>query len=165
MEYNTYDPSSDLELFIKCFWSLKVPAVDSAIKQQILPDGCMEMIFIFGDDIKRYTDSEKFKIQPRAYILGQISKPFFIEPIGEVDTFAVRFYPNGLRHFVNVPLYKLSDNETELDKIFEPKQVEDLVERISKTQVTKERISFIEEFLHSVLQRNVNANELIKSNN
>ncbi len=62
-------------------------------KQRIVPDGCVEMIFTLGDNIKRYVSEENFIIQPRAMILGQITETFYIETVGFVNTFAIRFFP------------------------------------------------------------------------
>ncbi len=163
MEYNTYDPSPDLASFIKCFWSLKVPQEASGTKQQILPDGCLEMIFNLGDDIKRYTDSDDFIIQPASFVMGQLTKPFFIEPTGDVDTFAARFYPGGFGHFVKIPLQDLSNKETEFSGMFDPNKAKDLVENIRESRNIADRISIVEEFLLSIIDKNIDSNELINA--
>ena len=54
MNYQQYEPSTDLLPFIKCFWSIDAPASSVAEKQRIVPDGCMEMIFHYGDLYKQY---------------------------------------------------------------------------------------------------------------
>src|SRR5688500_18863396 len=95
MKYQTFQPHSDLASLVKCYWTLEVPAEKGAERQRIIPDGCIEMFFILGDDIKRYTTEEEFIIQPREMVIGQITEPFFIEPTGYVNSFAVRFYPYG----------------------------------------------------------------------
>ena len=82
MDYKTYEPISDLKPLVKLYWTLEVPAEMSGQKQRILPDGCIDMVFILGDDIKRYTSDGSFVIQPRAMVLGQITEPFFVEPTG-----------------------------------------------------------------------------------
>jgi hypothetical protein len=64
MDYQTFNPHSDLETIVKCYWSLKVPAQKDTKRQLILPDGCVDMCFILGDDIKRYTTGGDFVIQP-----------------------------------------------------------------------------------------------------
>ncbi len=99
MNYQTYTPYPDLEALMKCYWTLEVPADPSPDRQRIIPDGCIEMAFILGDDIKRYTAGDEFIIQPRAMVLGQTIEPFYIEPTGYVNTFAIRFYPYGFCQF------------------------------------------------------------------
>ena len=63
MNYQTFQPHSDLESLISCYWSLEVPSETNAQKQRIIPDGTIEMAFILGDDIKRYTSENEFIIQ------------------------------------------------------------------------------------------------------
>ena len=62
------------------------------------------MIFIPGDDVKRYTTEDEYILQPREMILGQITGPFYVGPTGYVKSFAVRFYPYGFTNFVSVPI-------------------------------------------------------------
>ena len=94
MEYQTFLPHSDLDVFVNCYWTLKVPASDAPQKQRIIPDGLIEMAFILGDDIRRYTSQDKYILQPRAMVLGQTMEPFYIQPTGYVDTFSIRFLPH-----------------------------------------------------------------------
>lgn len=70
MNYQTFQPHPDLESLINCYWTLEVPADNDSKKQRIVPDGCIEMAFILGDDIMRYTSQDEFILQPRA-MLGQ----------------------------------------------------------------------------------------------
>ena len=118
MNYQTFQPQPDLDALIKCYWILEVPAEQDAPKQRIIPDGCIEMIFVLGDDVKRYTSEDEFIIQPRALVLGQITEPFFIQPTGYVNTFAVRFYPYGFANFVATTITSLANKETPIELLF-----------------------------------------------
>ncbi len=104
MEYKTFMPHTDLELFVNCYWTLEIQASDNSTKQRIIPDGLIEMAFILGDDIKRYTSKDSYILQPRAMVLGQTMEPFYIEPTGYVKTFAIRFYPYSLAHLLNIEI-------------------------------------------------------------
>jgi hypothetical protein len=136
MNYQTFRPHSYLESFVKCYWTLEVPVQKDVQRQLIIPDGCIEMIFIFGDDVKRYTTQDEFIIQPREMVLGQITEPFFIEPTGYVNTFAVRFYPYGFANFVQTPIKELANKETPLQVLFgeRSKELEQKVIHATDTQ-------------------------------
>jgi hypothetical protein len=138
MKYNTFKPHPDLATFIKCFWTLEVPFQTDSHKQRVLPDACIEMIFILGDDIKRYTPEKKYILQPRAMILGQINKPFFVEPTGHVNSFAVRFYPYGFANFTSIPIKKLANRETPITEIFKTKTATELENNIKVASNTRE---------------------------
>ena len=118
MDYKTFPPTADLLPLIKCYWTLEIPADLNAERQRIVPDGCIEMAFILGDDIKRFVSDTDFILQPRAMILGQTIEPFYIQPTGYVNTFAVRFYPYGFTNFVTKPISTFANKETSIHDVF-----------------------------------------------
>lgn len=147
MNYQTFQPHPDLAPLISCYWTLEVPADDDAQKQRIVPDGCIEMAFILGDDIKRYTSEYEFILQPRAMVLGQTIEPFYIEPTGYVNTFAIRFYPYGFANFITGSIKDLANKETSLELLFEEKTSKELEQKIIQAKDVKQRIEIIEIFL------------------
>lgn len=147
MNYQTFPPHPDLAPLVKCYWTLEVPADKDPQRQRIVPDGCIEMAFILADDIKRYTSGDDFILQPRAMVLGQTIDPFYIEPTGRVDTFAVRFYPYGFANFITTPVKSLVNKETPIDELFGQAAAKELEQQIINAAGTAERISIIEAFL------------------
>lgn len=163
MDYQTFQPCRDLNDIVKCYWTLNVPKEPNPQKQRIVPDGCFEMIFTLGDDIKRYVSEENFIIQPRAMILGQITEPFYIEPVGSVNTFAIRFFPWGFTPFSLLSVKNLENTETKLDVLFGKSASRDLENKISNTTTTLERIKYIEDFLLNKLKKHQTIDNVIKS--
>lgn len=147
MIYKTFEPHPDLAALVKCYWTLNVPAQEHAERQLIVPDGCIEMAFILGDDIMRYTSGNDYILQPREMILGQVTRQFYIEPTGAVDSFAVRFYPYGFASFARVGIDTLSDTETPLAVLFGEEATRLLAHRIIQAENTIARIKIVERFL------------------
>lgn len=162
MNYQTFPSNPNLDALVKCFWTLEVPRMEGAEKQRILPDGCIDMCFVLGDDIRRYTSETEFIIQPRAFILGQISEPFFVEPSGDVNTFAVRFYPYGFTHFTTTDISQLANRETDLAEVFGA-EGKKLTDYIIHATTTEERIIFVEKFLLQKLNDQVVVDNIVKS--
>lgn len=162
MGYQTYEPHSDLKSLISCYWTLEVPTQSEPQRQRIVPDGCIEMAFILGDDIRRYTFENEFILQPRAMVLGQTIEPFYIEPTGFVKTFAVRFYPYGFANFVAEPIKNLVNKETPLKQLFGLATADDLEQKIVKAENTEQRISIIEKFLLNRLNDEKTINTIVK---
>ncbi|MTI29561.1 AraC family transcriptional regulator [Xanthovirga aplysinae] len=163
MNYQTFQPHPDLESLICCYWTLEVPATDDAQKQRIIPDGTIEMAFILGDDIKRYTSKDNFILQPRAMVLGQTIEPFYIEPTGYVDTFAIRFYPYGFANFVTVPIKTLANKETPIEILFGEKTAKKLELEIVQAINTKQRIEIIERFLINKLSEQSTVDSIVRT--
>lgn len=162
MDFQKYSPHSDLSSLIDCYWTLKVPPSGSNQRQRIVPDGNIEMAFILGDDIKRYVSKDEFIYQPKAMVLGQIIKPFYIEPCGLVDTFAISFHPYGLSHFISKPIKELVDKETPIAQLFEPEEAEKLEKEIIEAGNTQERIKIIELFFLDKLKETVTIDKIVK---
>ena len=163
MNYQTFQPNSDLELLISCYWSLEIPTESEAKKQRIIPDGTIEMAFILGDDIKRYTSEDEFILQPRSMVLGHTIRPFYIEPTGFVNTFAIRFYPYGFANFVNIPIKDLANKETPIELLFGEKTASDLERKIIEAGSTGERIEIIENFLLDKLNEKTTIDNIVKT--
>jgi AraC-like DNA-binding protein len=152
MNYQTFQAHPDLSSLVKCYWTLEVPAEFSSERQRIVPDGCIEMAFILGDDIRRFTSERDFILQPRAMVLGQTIEPFYIQPTGYVNTFAVRLYPHGFANFVTVPIKELANRETPIAKLFGEAAGNELEQKIIQATDTAHRIEIIEAFLLSKLK-------------
>ncbi len=163
MNYQTYQAHPDLTALIKCYWTLEVPAEAEAPKQRIISDGCLEMAFVLGDDINRYTSDNTYILQPRAMVIGQITEPFFIQPTGYVNTFAIRFYPYGFANFINKPIKELSNTETPITYLFDNNVASLLEQRIMEAKDTKERIIIIEDFLLTELNRKSTLDKIVQT--
>lgn len=163
MDYHTFDPHPDLASLVKCYWTLRVPAQNNVQRQLIIPDGCIEMAFIFGDLIKRYTSENDFIIGPRDVVIGQITKTIYIEPTGYVDSFAVRFYPYGFANFVTTPINELANTETPLAALFGEEVAEPLARKMRDASDAKTRISIIEDFLVGRLSSKETVDRIVKT--
>ncbi len=162
MHYQVYQPHPHLAMLVKCYWTLEVPYDPAVSIQRILPDGCIEMFFILGDDVKRFT-AEGFIIQPRAMVLGQITEPMFIEPTGTVHSFAVRFYPYGFANFTSLPLADLANRETPIGVLLGEEKADALTQQIIAAADTEERIGIIEAFLFQQLETQEMADKIVRS--
>lgn len=163
MDYQTFKPHRELETIVKCYWTLKVSEQKDTPRQLILPDGCVDMCFTLGDEIKRYTTGNDFIIQPREMLLGQITEQFYIQPTGHVDTFAVRFYPYGFANFTALSLNELRNTETPLNKIFGDEIAEQLSLKINQAKNTIERIVIVEKFFLEMLYDEATIDTIVKS--
>lgn len=163
MNYQTFKPHQDLDSIVNFYWTLEVPYNPNNTKQKIIPDGFIEMTFNFGDKIKRYTSDKKFVTHPCAMVMGQRTKSYFIEPIGNVDTFAICFYPYGFANFVNTPLENLVDKEIPIENLFGKIPAKKLEQEMVNAANTQQRIKIIETFLINKLNDNTTIESIVKS--
>jgi AraC-like DNA-binding protein len=150
MNYHVYDPIPELAPFVKCFWTLDDDGNSGNSRQRIIPDGCMEMIFHYGDLYKQYFEDGESIIQPRSFIFGQITRYIEIEPTGISGIVAVRFLPEGLVPFLDIPVSTLVNRAVSLTDIFGEKGKR-LEQEIILAESNGERIKLLENFLLSQL--------------
>ncbi|WP_103072339.1 helix-turn-helix transcriptional regulator [Aquimarina sediminis] len=163
MNYQTFQPHPDLSAIVKFYWTLEVPFDPSNQKQKIIPDGCIEMTFNLEDKIKRYISENDFVIHPNSMVMGQRTKSYYIEPIGNVKSFAICFYPFGFANFINTPLEQLVDTETPIENLFGEIPAKELEQKITQATSTQKRIEIIETFLLNKLNQSTTIENLVKT--
>lgn len=162
MDYQTFEPSDNLKPLVKCYWTLDGPKEDNAQKQTIVPDGCMEMIFHYGDLYQQYLPDGEVIIQPRCFVFGQLSRPLEIQPTGITGIFSARFNPDGFAPISPIPLTDLQDKATSLLDLF-GNEGEELAQNIVGSATTEERRNLMEAFLFKRFQDSKAINSLVKS--
>lgn len=150
MNYQVYTPSPELQSFVKCFWTLEDEASKTPQRQRVVPDGCMEMIFHYGDLYRQCFEDGSSAIQPRSFIFGQITSYIEIEPTGVSGIISARFLPDGLSPFLDIMVSELENKAVSLAGLFGEKG-KSLEERVIAATDNAERIRIIEEFLLSLL--------------
>ncbi len=163
MIYETYAPHPDLEALVKFYWTLEVPYDPANQKQKIIPDGCIEMTFNLEDPIKRYTSEKDYITHPRAMVMGQRTKSYFIEPAGNVKSFAICFYPYGFANFVNTPLGDMVDMEAPISQLFGESTGAELEQKMLDATDTQQRITIIESFLLDKLNQNKTVDHIVRN--
>lgn len=144
MNYQLYPPSPILSGFIKCYWSLEGEELPGT-KQRVFPDGCIELVFHYGDLFTKYHAND-FSLQPRSFIHGQLTRFIEIGGNGKVGIFSVRFHPNGLKPFIRISASEINDDNISITEIWnaEGRELED---RMMSADSNEQRIRVIEAFL------------------
>ena len=114
MRYSEIKPTVPLRRFVECLWTLEGDgSVETSAPERILPDGCVELILNFGDRFRQHVDGER-RLQPRNFLVGQMTGPILISPCGAVELLGIRFQPGGTRAFFDVPAHEVTDRVVDL---------------------------------------------------
>ena len=162
MNYQSIEPNNELRSFVKCYWNLESPKEKTPEKQTIVPDGCMEMIFHYGDLYKQYTEIGQSVLQPRCFVIGQLTKPLEIEPTGATGIFSVRFHPNGFLSFTTIPIKQMENTAIALQTLF-GMDGHDLEVKVLRATTIEDRIKQVETFLFNRLTNRENIHRIVKS--
>ena len=117
MRYSEIPSRPPLNRFVECFWTLEGdgPSPGGA-SERILPDGCVELILNFGERFSQHQNNRR-ELQPRHFLVGQMSGPILISPNGAVQLLGIRFHPGGTAPFLRVPMNELTDQIAELGSL------------------------------------------------
>jgi len=162
MDYKVFTPVPELQQFVKCFWTLEDEGLLEPVKQRVVPDGCMEMIFHYGDLYKQYLEDGSSIIQPRSFVFGQITKYLEIAPTGISGIVSARFLPEGLMPFMTIPVSSLEDKAIDIATVF-GENGSNLEERVIAATDNLQRIKLIEGFLLSRLEDPKTIDRITKS--
>ncbi len=164
MELNpkTYEPNVELTEFVKRYWTLDGEKENIPLKNTIVPDGTMKLIFHYGDTYKHHSKSGEITTLPKCFLIGQLTRPYVIEPTGVTGSFVVQFKPNGFLPFATIPIKEMENTAVPLDKLF-GEEGKKLGELILNAGHTSKRIQIIETFLLKELADKKTIDHIVKS--
>lgn len=162
MNHKIFEPQENLKEWVKCYWTLESDFENTPKKNTIIPDGTMKLIFHYGDTYKHHFDNNTSSILPKCFLIGQLTKPYIVEPLGVTGSFVVRFQPNGFLPFCKLSIKSIQNTAIPLEKLFglEGKLLGD---EILNANSTDERIECIEAFLINKLKHKNTIDSIVKS--
>lgn len=157
-----FTPSSDLADFVMCYWNLEGDFETTPKRNTIVPDGTMKLIFHYGETYRHHPKSGPSVVLPRCFLIGQLTQPYVVEPLGVTGSFVVRFHPNGFVPFTTIPIKAMENTAVPLNQLFGEEGVK-LGERVLDAENTEERIHLIEAFLRERLADRKVIDAIVKS--
>lgn len=142
--YTEYNPHPLLKPYIDKYW-VSQGYINGTISMKILPDGCIDIIFAYGESA-----STRCMTENTPYIVGTATTFTEQQFSNTVDMFGVRFNPAGITAFVKAQFYEVTDRIVELS------QVDSLFNRefylsIPDTHNRLTQIKYIENYLLKTL--------------
>lgn len=162
MNHQEFQPHQDLAAFVKCYWILEIPKENTPKKNTIVPDGCIKMIFHYGDLYKHHSPNGEIIRLPRSFVIGQLTQPYIVEPEGETATFFVCFHPNGFLPFAKMPIKSMENKAVPFEELF-GQDGQKIAETLLAAESTDERIRVIEAFLLNKLASESAIDHIVES--
>jgi AraC-like DNA-binding protein len=156
-----YKPSQDLAPYIEFFWGGQFNTFSTDLfSQRVVPNGYVELIIHLSDLHCELLDSKSFSSTPEFLIIGLYSLPYQVNFKGVVDTFGIRFKPEGLHQIFGVPASELLHNYTDFENL-SLKAIRDHFKGVRKQENISHMIKMTENFFRKNLDGNkINLNYL-----
>jgi AraC-like DNA-binding protein len=151
MTYKLFKPSEILSSFVHFYWILEMDSslIPSAW-QRIIPNGCVEILFHFGDRLNTVFPNQKPEQQPQSLVSGQSTRFYDVEQTGKTGMLSILFKPHGARMFFDLPISEITNQN--IDLTFLGRQfATGLTEKIALASNHETRIRIIEKYLISKL--------------
>jgi len=153
VRYSEFHPQPPLNQFIDCFWALESESAGVRPQiERILPDGCVELILNFASPFAQHNGDTQ-TVQPRNFVVGQMTGPILIAPTGRVQLIGIRFHPGGTVPFLSLPMDELKDQVVEL-AAFARKLENQLLAASSELHKVAEKVRALQRVLTKLLQDN-----------
>lgn len=114
--YKEYQPNALLAPYIEVYWTAE-GFVEQEVPYTVLPDGCVDIIFSFGDT------SSKSGLEPiLPNIIGTMTTYLQAYYNGSVCMLGIRFKPAGFTAFTQIPINEFTNRQislTSVDTLFD----------------------------------------------
>ncbi|MFI5008012.1 MAG: DUF6597 domain-containing transcriptional factor [Solirubrobacterales bacterium] len=144
MRYHERRPVQALAPFVECVWFAEGDGRNAPV-ETIVPDGCPELIVQIGEPFRQWRPAGAER-QPRAFLVGELTRALRVQPAGRVSTMGIRFRPTGLRAFLRTPLHELTDSATPIDALW-GRAARRLEEEVAEARDDSARLRLAEAFL------------------
>ncbi|NIP59334.1 MAG: helix-turn-helix domain-containing protein [Gemmatimonadetes bacterium] len=147
MKFVELAPPAPLRPYVRLIWCLEIDTPgEFGPPERIAPDGIVELVFHYGDEMSLRFAGDDFAPQPRSSLVGQTRRYLEIHPRRATGLVSVRFRPWGALHFLGMPVSELADRVVPAGDVWGPAAVE-LEERLAAAGGLDERVAHIRRFL------------------
>jgi AraC-like DNA-binding protein len=93
MRHYQIEAPEELRDRIRCFWYTSIQFCEPANSSfEVMPDGYVEIIFLFGSDCSIYT-ANGFQMLPSPFLMGLLNQPVNLHAQNRLEVIGVRCYP------------------------------------------------------------------------
>ena len=104
VQFHRAYPREHLRLFVRNFWASQAGGPNAGGRQRIVPDGCIDLIFV------RHGPTETYG----GYIVGTMTRPIFEDVTAGAQYLGIRFAPGGFTHLFGCPAHEFTDRTVPL---------------------------------------------------
>lgn len=150
MTYLEFRPLPELADHIQLVWVMESETEEDVLpREQIMPDGIVEIVFHWGDPWHTLQDNRRF-VQPQSFAISMMRKLVEIESAGRTGLVAVRFYPWGAYHYFAEPIQNFLDTTIPCERLW-PGLMNGLMEGLSAERGIEARVAIVQSFLRERL--------------
>jgi AraC-like DNA-binding protein len=143
--YREQLPCAALRSYVQCYWTRISGGPESSAPNvhRVLPDGCIDIVFNFGDPWVEGNGSRYHSHPGRSYVVGAMTHSLLVERVDRAQFLGIRFHPGKARAFLDLFAAEVTDRNTNLENLW-GKEARRLEERMAELSSTPKRIALLE---------------------
>ena len=151
IKYQEYKPSDYLARYIERYWSVYSEKSLFLDKENLNPDGTVELIFNFGDCHTQLNKGVKTNFKG-SFIIGVRKQSLYFSHADKLDLFSVRFKAGGFYPFFKIPVHSFSNGFYGLQDLF-GNEFDEMEEKLYEAQSIEQRAYLVENCLQKKLDQ------------
>jgi AraC-like DNA-binding protein len=116
LTFRCIEPAPDLAAYVRHYWIL-LGGASGGPAHPVFPDGCGEIVFNLGSLTHEREPSGRLAVQPRAMLVGQMTRPLDMVPGGDLRIVGIKLAPWGAAAIVGEASSALRDRTIALSDV------------------------------------------------
>lgn len=150
MQYNEYRPCRHLQPYVECYWSARSEQPPFRDRENLIPDGTIELMFNFGDDYSQVLEKATRPVKG-SHVIGIRRKALIISQTRRQNFFCIRFRPGGFYPLFRIPVHEFSGGFFQIEELL-PEEFQTLEYRLFEADTDRTRVKITEHFLLQKMQ-------------
>ncbi|MFH5883582.1 helix-turn-helix domain-containing protein [Halalkalibaculum sp. DA3122] len=149
-----YRPIEYLQPYVELFWKGDFNVTRMAeFRQQVVPNGFLELIIHLSEQHCDLPYDGNWSKSPDYTIIGLYTKPYEVRFCELVNTFGIRFKPEGIYNLFGVPASLFSESYDDMEQVLGP-SFREYCSKMMEASNCDEMLKLTEKYLLNQLERN-----------
>ena len=157
MGYQEFKPNQKLDRLVDCYW---ISEEQTSRTSRVLPDGCADLIFNFGEAIINASDMHVSVAKESIAAVGMMTTFRDVFAPSGASLLGIRFKSGRLSTLSSTPLSELKNITIQASEVI-PEFNDLFLEKLFYTDGIKNRITQIEKILYRLLVNNQKPDDLL----
>jgi len=154
IQVTEYKPIKYLQPYVELFWKgdFNVTRM-TGFRQLVVPNGFLDLIIHLSDHHCDLPSDGRWSQSPDYTIIGLYTKPYEVRFSDLVNTFGIRFKPEGIYNLFGVPASLFSESYDDMELVL-GQSFRNYCARMKEAPEIKQRLKLTEQYLLKQLEKN-----------
>ena len=152
MVYQEFKPDKHLMKYVECYWYASSDKPPFREKENLIPDGTIELMFNFGEDYAQVMNGRN-QVVKGSHIIGIRKHSLLISQTGKQHFFCIRFKPGGTYPFFRLPVHLFANAFYSLQELL-GNELKELEEQLFEAKNNTIRVNITNQYLLKKLDAN-----------